>query len=71
MHEQIAAALAKKPFEPFVIETVDGRQVTVGRRDSAVLNSLTISVVEGAFSVTVLALDQVRAITGEGDAVAP
>ena len=60
--DQIAGALAKEPFEPFTIGTDDGRSIVVKNRDSAVLNSLAISVVEEAFSVTVIALAQVRAV---------
>lgn len=62
IYGQLAAALAKKPFKPFVIETTDGRRVEVAQPHSAVLNSLAISVVEEAFSVTVLGLNQIRGI---------
>ena len=40
----------------------DGRRIEVKERSRAVLNSLAVSVVEEAFSVTVIGLDQVRAV---------
>jgi hypothetical protein len=61
--EKITARLASEPFEPFVIEAADGRRIAVKERSRAVLNSLAISVVEEAFSVTVIGLDQVRGIS--------
>ena len=62
-HDQLAALLAHEPFEPFVIETMDGRRLAVAERGRAVLNSLAVSVVEEAFSVTVVGLDHVRAVS--------
>lgn len=59
-HAEIAALLAREPFEPFVIETTDGRRIEVRERNLAVLNSLAVSVVEEAFSVTVIGLAQIR-----------
>ncbi|HVE16720.1 MAG TPA: hypothetical protein VNB29_08280 [Chthoniobacterales bacterium] len=64
--DQLAAALRREPFEPFRIETTDGRTIAVKDRHSAVLNSLAISVVEEAFSVTVVALEQVAGIFPAG-----
>jgi hypothetical protein len=61
-HDQLAAALEREPFEPFLIETTDGRAIAVRERSRAVLNSIAISVAEEAFSVTVIALDQVGGI---------
>jgi len=61
-HDEIAALLGRQPFEPFAIETVDGRRIEVRERSRAVLNSLALSVVEEAFSVTVVALDQIKAV---------
>jgi hypothetical protein len=63
MHDQLAALLAREPFEPFALETIDDRRIEVRRRDQAVLNSLAISVVEEAFSVTVIALEQIKSVT--------
>jgi hypothetical protein len=63
MSEKIAACIAREPFEPFLIETTDGRRIVVKERSRAVLNSLAISVVEEAFSVTVIGLGQVRSIS--------
>ena len=59
MHDQIAQRLAREPFEPFVVVTTDGREIAVEARDRAVLNSLAVSVVEAAFSVTVIGLAQI------------
>lgn len=63
LHERLAAALAREPFAPFAIETTDGRRIVVKERGQAVLNALAISVIEEAFSITVIGLPQVRAIT--------
>ena len=60
--EQLDAALAREPFAPFVIETTDGRRIAVRERSRAVRNSLAVSVVEEAFSATVIGLDQIQAI---------
>ncbi len=60
--DELAARLAVEPFEPFTIETTDGRSIAVRERNLAVLNSLAVSVVEEAFSVTVIGLDQIRAV---------
>lgn len=60
--EELTARLAMEPFEPFVIETTDGRRVAVKERSRTVLNSLAVSVVEEAFSVTVIGLDQIKAL---------
>ncbi|MGH8048500.1 MAG: hypothetical protein ACREKL_14760 [Chthoniobacterales bacterium] len=62
MHDQLTALLAREPFVPFALETADGRCIEIRRRDQAVLNSLAISVVEEAFSVTVLGLEQIKGI---------
>ncbi len=59
MHDQIATALAREPFEPFAILTADGRRIEVREANLAVLNSLAVSVVEAAFSITVVGLGQV------------
>lgn len=61
-HDELAARLAVEPFAPFVIETTDGRSVAVKERSRAVLNSLAVSVVEEAFSVTVIGLNQIKAL---------
>jgi hypothetical protein len=61
-HDEVAAVLSREPFEPFVIETTDGRAIAVAERSRAVLNSLAVSVVEEAFSVTVIGLNQIQAI---------
>jgi len=61
-HGELAERLAREPFAPFRIETTDGRSIAVPKRDCAVLNSLAVSVVEEAFSVTVIGLDQIQAI---------
>jgi hypothetical protein len=65
--DQLSAALQREPFESFRIGTTDGRTIAVKDRRSAVLNSLAISVVEGAFSVTVVALEQVSGIFPAGE----
>jgi hypothetical protein len=62
-HEDLRASLERESFEPFVITTTDGRRIEVRRRDQALLNSQAISVVEAAFSVTVLGLHQVQEIS--------
>jgi hypothetical protein len=63
IHAQLAERLGRQPFAPFAIETTDGRSIVVRERGQAVLNALAISIVEAAFSVTVIGLPQVRAIT--------
>jgi hypothetical protein len=60
---RLSEALVRRPFEPFVVVTTDGRQITVSEPGCAVLNTLALSVVEEAFSVTVVALEQVREIS--------
>lgn len=62
MHDQIARLLAREPFEPFVVVTADGREIVASSRDQVVLNSLAVSVVEAAFSVTVIGLAQIAEI---------
>lgn len=61
-HAQLAAALAEEPFVPFILEVEDGRRIEVKSRDSVVLNSFAISVVEAPFSVTVIGIPQITAI---------
>lgn len=62
LHEEISARLAVEPFAPFSIETTDGRIIVVKERSRAVLNSLALSVVEEALSVTVVGLGQIKAL---------
>lgn len=62
MHDQLAERLASQPFEPFRLRLTDGRLVDVREPSQAVLNSLAISVVEAAFSVTVIGLVQIAAV---------
>jgi cyanophycinase-like exopeptidase len=62
VRDEIVARLAREPFEPFAVETMDGRRLEIRGRDQAVANSLALSVIEAAFSVTVVGWDQVRAI---------
>ncbi len=59
---ELKAALERTPFAPFGIETSDGRRLAVPERGRVVLNSLAVSVIEEAFSVTVVALDHVKAV---------
>jgi hypothetical protein len=60
--KELTEWLSREPFEPFAVLTTDGRRIVVAQRDRAVLNSLALSVVEEAFSVTVIALVQIEAI---------
>lgn len=71
MHDELAERLARHPFEPFRLRTTDGRHLDVRDRSQAVLNSLAISVVEAAFSVTVIGLAQIAAIEPLASDAAP
>lgn len=62
MHDQLAERLGRQPFEPFRLRVTDGRLIDVREPSQAVLNSLAISVVEAAFSVTVIGLSQIAAV---------
>ncbi len=56
MAAKLSDALEREPFAPFVIETIDGRRILVKNRGSAVVNTLAVSVIEEAFSITVITL---------------
>ncbi|HEY8901942.1 MAG TPA: hypothetical protein VIM61_16130 [Chthoniobacterales bacterium] len=62
IHGQLEEALSRQPFAPFAIRTTDGRRIAVEARGQAVLNSQAISVVEAAFSVTVIGIPQIDVI---------
>lgn len=61
-HSELETVIAAEPFVPFVLTVNDGRRIEVKQRDQIVLNSLAVSVVEAAFSVTVVALHQIDSI---------
>lgn len=63
MNEQIKAQLEAKPYQPFSIETNDGRSVTVPHPDHIIVGKFAVTVEDDWGVVRILAYRNVSGLT--------
>ena len=63
MNEQIKAQLEAKPFQPFSIESNDGRSVVVPHPDHIIVGKFAVTVEDDAGIVRILAYRNISGLT--------